>query len=318
MNPKQYYMLRNTFDDFDDLSATVRDWDMDLRQIEKGPFQGSITQIIGETIQLGRGQFGRDLEQTGSPPPGLRTFVIPAGPSVSFHWRGIDVVGDQVLVFPAGGELYAVSKAGFDVFTISLSEESLADIGEHQGLPAILDLINGREVFACDPTAMERARGICRYLDGLPEKNLSGRVSSTIYRNLEFKLPAALIWSLGSSHPLQEKSRPRLRDSALKRVLSFIKEMEEDYPTVKDLINVSGVSRRTLEYAFMERFGMSPDRYLKTIRLNGVHKELKKADTSEVIISDVANEWGFWHMGQFAADYRRLFGELPSETLSTN
>ncbi|UCG61547.1 MAG: helix-turn-helix domain-containing protein [Candidatus Zixiibacteriota bacterium] len=32
-------------------------------------------------------------------------------------------------------------------------------------------------------------------------------------------------------------------------------------------------------------------------------------------IADVANHWGFWHMGQFSADYRRLFGELPLETL---
>jgi AraC-like DNA-binding protein len=31
-------------------------------------------------------------------------------------------------------------------------------------------------------------------------------------------------------------------------------------------------------------------------------------------ITDVANEWGFWHMGQFAADYQSQFGELPSET----
>jgi AraC family transcriptional regulator, ethanolamine operon transcriptional activator len=33
-------------------------------------------------------------------------------------------------------------------------------------------------------------------------------------------------------------------------------------------------------------------------------------------IGDIANTWGFWHMGQFAADYRRQFGELPSETLA--
>jgi len=32
-------------------------------------------------------------------------------------------------------------------------------------------------------------------------------------------------------------------------------------------------------------------------------------------IGTIANRCGFWHMGRFAADYRRLFGELPSETL---
>ena len=33
--------------------------------------------------------------------------------------------------------------------------------------------------------------------------------------------------------------------------------------------------------------------------------------------ANVAHRWGFWHMGQFARDYRRLFGELPSETRDT-
>ena len=32
-------------------------------------------------------------------------------------------------------------------------------------------------------------------------------------------------------------------------------------------------------------------------------------------VAEVASRWGFWHMGQLAADYRQLFGELPSETL---
>ncbi len=29
----------------------------------------------------------------------------------------------------------------------------------------------------------------------------------------------------------------------------------------------------------------------------------------------LAPAWGFWHMGQFAADYRKLFAKRPSETL---
>jgi len=32
-------------------------------------------------------------------------------------------------------------------------------------------------------------------------------------------------------------------------------------------------------------------------------------------ITQISSQWGFWHMGQFGADYKRQFGELPSETL---
>jgi len=49
--------------------------------------------------------------------------------------------------------------------------------------------------------------------------------------------------------------------------------------------------------------------------VSGVHRELRRADPSNTRVADVANEWGFWHMGQFVADYRRRFGERPSETL---
>ena len=39
------------------------------------------------------------------------------------------------------------------------------------------------------------------------------------------------------------------------------------------------------------------------------------ADPSNEKVANVANRWGFWHLGQFAADYREQFGELPSHTL---
>lgn len=84
--------------------------------------------------------------------------------------------------------------------------------------------------------------------------------------------------------------------------------------SIRELCQATGVSWRTLDYAFREHFSITPKVYLKAMRLNNVRWALRDARASTVI-SDVANRWGFWHMGQFAADYRKLFGELPSQTL---
>ena len=52
--------------------------------------------------------------------------------------------------------------------------------------------------------------------------------------------------------------------------------------------------------------------YINAMRLNGARRELM----NRLKVNEAANAWGFWHMGQFAKDYRKLFGELPSETLA--
>lgn len=73
---------------------------------------------------------------------------------------------------------------------------------------------------------------------------------------------------------------------------------------------------------FFERFeGPDLDRLLgpedTVFRLSPahLHRHLWHSRPSQVRVTDIANDWGFWHMGQFAADYRELFGELPSQTL---
>jgi AraC family ethanolamine operon transcriptional activator len=101
----------------------------------------------------------------------------------------------------------------------------------------------------------------------------------------------------------------------LKQALTYITDYAGEPPTILDICQAAGVSQRTLEYAFLERFGVTPKTYLQAYRLNGVRKTLRQADPEATKIVDVANRWGFWHMGQFARDYQKLSGELPSETL---
>jgi len=55
--------------------------------------------------------------------------------------------------------------------------------------------------------------------------------------------------------------------------------------------------------------------YLKANRLIAVRRQLRRSSPDKGTITNLANNWGFWHMGQFAADFRRYFGELPSQTL---
>jgi AraC family ethanolamine operon transcriptional activator len=52
--------------------------------------------------------------------------------------------------------------------------------------------------------------------------------------------------------------------------------------------------------------------------LNAARNDLLRGDVSTAKVVEIASGWGFTHMGQFSADYRRMFGEKPSETLHRN
>jgi AraC family transcriptional regulator, ethanolamine operon transcriptional activator len=60
---------------------------------------------------------------------------------------------------------------------------------------------------------------------------------------------------------------------------------------------------------------MSPTRYLRLRRMHSVHHTLRSGGPDAASVSEVARRYGFCRLGCFAADYRDLFGELPSATL---
>lgn len=105
--------------------------------------------------------------------------------------------------------------------------------------------------------------------------------------------------------------RKRLVDKACELMVN----MREEPMSILQVCSRVGASRRKLNYCFQDVLGTSPTQYLRALRLNGVWRELKGAGPSTTV-QDVAARWGFWHMGQFAHDYKKHFFELPSETLA--
>ncbi len=82
-----------------------------------------------------------------------------------------------------------------------------------------------------------------------------------------------------------------------------------------DLCLELAIGERSLRRLFEEHFGMSPGRYLRLRRLNQARRELLYGDTAYKSVTEVGVRYGFFDLGRFAADYRALFGELPSATL---
>lgn len=75
----------------------------------------------------------------------------------------------------------------------------------------------------------------------------------------------------------------------------------------------AGCSVRSLSEGFRAARGGTPMNFLRQVRLEGVHQDLQ-GELPPGGISELALRWGFNHFGRFAADYRRHFGELPSDT----
>ncbi|HEY9253160.1 MAG TPA: helix-turn-helix domain-containing protein [Stenotrophomonas sp.] len=85
---------------------------------------------------------------------------------------------------------------------------------------------------------------------------------------------------------------------------------------INDICNATGVSERALRYAFDDLLGMSPNRYLSMLRLCAAYRGLAAADPQRSSVKAIALSCGLWDLSRFAENYRRLFGELPRDTLN--
>jgi AraC-like DNA-binding protein len=83
---------------------------------------------------------------------------------------------------------------------------------------------------------------------------------------------------------------------------------------IKVLTQVTGHSARSIYRAFQKHRDYTPMEFLKHIRLRLARQKLMHG-TSESMVTTVAYECGFTHLGRFSIEYKCCFGEKPSETL---
>jgi AraC family ethanolamine operon transcriptional activator len=142
-------------------------------------------------------------------------------------------------------------------------------------------------------------------------------LASDIALGCQESLLAALDEAFMSSEPLRV-DRARSYGSHLK-IVEAIDAAFHANPAAPvysgTLADDIGVSVRTLHNAVTRFRGVSLHQYLRTRRLWMVRQRLLTGAPS-LQVKSAAQAFGFWHLGEFAAAYAALFGEVPSQTLA--
>ncbi len=98
----------------------------------------------------------------------------------------------------------------------------------------------------------------------------------------------------------------------VKRAEEYIFAHAHEPLSIEQLAEHAGVSVRTLFSGFRKFRDISPMAFLRDVRMEHVHQELRNPGSNSV--TDIALKWGFPHLGRFAQEYRKHYGELPSAT----
>lgn len=100
----------------------------------------------------------------------------------------------------------------------------------------------------------------------------------------------------------------------LKVAENFVVSNAAQAPSVEDVAAEAKLSPRNLHSLFVKFRGTSPSEFIREHRLNGIRIALRNA-TVGTTVSEIAMSWSYHNIGNFAAAYKKRFGELPSETL---
>jgi len=305
------------FNDFEVFKEAASKWSLEFKQLDEGKFYGDISIIESPQIQIGTTNLNRKLDQRGSAPVGYRTFIIPKqGICDPYFWRGHKVSDNDLLIQPISRDFFSISNPGWGIYTISIIEGLVSDYLEKLDATKSNVFNNSGEIVKLSPQEMKRLRKQLEFVFNMAKQNPSNLEKKVFRKIFSEEIPSMIISNIVSSKKSVSIRPPRIRDIAFRKAINYLNSCTTEMPSVSELCLISGSSERTLEYAFKEKYGFGPKEFMRKQLLNKVRQELLHAKPFKRI-KDIAHRYGFMHLGHFSADYKKLFGELPSETLKS-
>lgn len=298
--------------DVDAFAAAQSDWALQYDQLSAGRFAGHLhhVQLPGVRLVHERANCAtRQRGMLGCGHVGLAMGLDLAG-HAAFSGQALD--GDSIMIGPTE-HLDLCVPAGYGLIGIVVDVELLSDVWRQLYHKPLSPWIDNQVVVQARPepaqALRQRHRSAMAQIAAQPALLQDARAVMHVRDALLMEWIEAIPAQVSTDDLASAAARKRVVD----RACALMLERPDEPPTVLQICRRIGTSPRKLDYCFRSVLGSSPARHLRTMRLGGARRDLLRASSGTV--QDVAARWGFWHLGEFAAAYRRQFDELPSHTL---
>jgi len=303
--------------DADEQARNLSGWRQTYDQLTPGAFTGSVSELCLEQITVFCETTSHALRQTCEVGSDAYWFGIPLQNNGPGLIDGHLIADDALAVMRGRDEFELMTAGGYRILGVVIEEAELrAHACEVERIDFSDDVLSRQILNVGAP----RKASLCDALSVLLLTAQAGPqpLSTAASRNVQ-SCVLAMLFDLGVSPPTDDLSESRSKSDRYWIVMQardYILAHRDRPVAVPELCRQFHVSRRTLQYCFEETLGMTPMSYLRAIRLNGARRDLSSAQAMVPrTVQSVAADWGFWHLSQFASDYRKLFGKRPSESL---
>lgn len=299
--------------DAEEQAACLINWGQCYEQMSSGSFDGHFESYRFDGVELFCEETNQVVQQYGQPHASTITMAALRGTGEGSRFCGASVGAEHYCLLRGGSEFHFRTPQRARLAAVTVDHESFAAYCRRVG-----ELSPPR---ACANSGLVQRR---------PDDDLGAALASlmhsiqrtpemlrhaTLRRCLAEGLHSMLLGLCSSTEVAGKDLTASTRQYVVNKARDYMREHVEEPITVSDLCAHIRVSRRTLQYSFQDVLGTNPARYLRNMRLNGARREIRRQSDEHAPLADIAAHWGFWHPSRFAAEYKSLFGDLPSQTL---
>jgi AraC-like DNA-binding protein len=300
------------FSDFEALRESIKDTELDVVQIGKGPMSGEMNHFHLGTFGISAGSFSRGIRSRGNMAKDKILFATVDGGAAPGTLRHQLVKPGDLMIVGPNQEIYFSQECGSEFVNTWIDPAELVTFLEDQKAGSS-DLVSWQDatVLAVDPAiAAGRIEAFRTLISGMTQgAPISDGAVGFYKRNILELLAMPILSGIAE----RGERLPRSAASVVRDIDRYLIDAGARPVHISELLQVFNVSKRTLHRYFKDVMGVGVIAFARNKRLCNVHSALLKWD-GVVQVKDVLREHGFLQGGQAAEDYRRLFGENPSDT----